>query len=177
MKTAVVTGATGFIGRAVSAAFRDSGWRVIGLSRTPGEDPDLVRWELGEELPLDMANVDCFVHLACATLGVTTDLEGAARADIDGTDIILKQVRRTRGATGRPLRFLFVSSQSARPEAGNVYGRSKWQIEALLDRPDEMIVRPGLVFGDSETGVYGIIRKLVRLPVLPRLGGRPAIGD
>jgi NADH dehydrogenase len=105
----------------------------------------------------------------------TADLEAAERTDVNGIQIILQQTRRTRAATGRPLRFIFVSSQSARPEAANVYGRSKWRAETMLVGPDEIVVRPGLIFNGSETGVYGTIRRLVRLPVLPRLGETPAI--
>jgi dTDP-4-dehydrorhamnose reductase len=47
------------------------------------------------------------------------------------------------------------------------YGRSKYAIETLLDRDDEVIVRPGLVYDESGGSVFGLFEKLSRLPILP----------
>ena len=175
LKTAAVTGASGFIGKALVAALRRSGWNVVALSRTSVRHSDAMRWELGQELPLDVGELDCVFHLASATLVAATGFEDAEQTDIGGTQIILQQLRRARASTGRPLRFVFVSSQSAKPGAVSAYGRSKWQIETLLDGHEEVIVRPGLVFGPGATGAFEAIAKLIKIPILPRDTGKPAI--
>jgi nucleoside-diphosphate-sugar epimerase len=71
---------------------------------------------------------------------------------------------------------VFISSQSASPEARNIYGRSKYEIEQLLTEPAEVIVRPGLVYDDARTGIYGSAIKFISLVrVLPRVGRGPCI--
>jgi NADH dehydrogenase len=101
-------------------------------------------------------------------------MTAAAVGDLAGTQVLLDSVRAARHSAERP-RFIFMSSQSARPDAPNAYGRGKWQIEKILDQPNEIAVRPGLVYGDTPASVFGLFERLARLPIVPVVKTIPAI--
>lgn len=168
-----ITGATGFIGAALSAAAGARGHSAVCMSRKEA-GADGATWRLGETLPAACARADAIVHLACATLQECEDVEAAVQRDLNGTRLILEQVRAWRAA-GQPMRFLFVSSQSSRADAVNHYGRSKWRIEGLLEGPDEIIVRPGFVYSDPPAGVFAAFCKTAQAPFVPIISPRPAI--
>lgn len=152
MRTLVVTGATGYIGRALLAVARRSGWSVVAASRQPCEDAD--GW-LGYELavpPMAAAfptNAP-IVHLAAMTRGEAPDVElAAARA-----------LLAVAAANGSP--FVFVSSQVARGDAPTAYGRTKHAIERLVLAAGGIVVRPGLVWGGAPGGVYATLLRASR---------------
>jgi nucleoside-diphosphate-sugar epimerase len=74
-KTAVVAGASGFIGRRIAERLIDSGWIVYGLARTPPERAEHIRW-----IAIDLANAaDCRSRLG--GLDGVTHILYAARYD------------------------------------------------------------------------------------------------
>ncbi len=175
-RTAVISGASGYIGQAVCRVFAARGWQTLRLGRKMVGTNFERHWSLGEPLPCDLRSIDCVINLASATLVSALDGGSAAALDFSGTKLILNQLRTQRPAGPRRSRFIFISSQSASPVASNSYGKSKWSIEQLLTEPDELIIRPGLVFGSTNGSVFGQLSSLVRkLPVLPDFGGAPAI--
>ena len=169
MSSVVVTGSGGFIGRELVSVLIEQGHEVFALSRQPAAGSGQLRWHLGENLPSVCAAADAIVHLASATLVDTDDMQEAYEKDVEGTRLIIDGTRRARAA-GRRQRIIYLSSQSARPGASNIYGRSKWAIEALLDEPDDIIVRPGLVYGDPSASVFAMFEKLSRMPIVPDVG-------
>lgn len=173
MGRVAITGANGFIGQEVCAVLRSDGNDVLALRR--GEGADAFRWSLGQPLPEACRSAQAVVHLASATLGQTgAERAAAIEADVEGTRVIVQQIRRWR-AEGSHQRFVFVSSQSSRPEAVNAYGRSKWAIEQMLDGSDEVVLRPGLVYSDPPRSVFAMFDGLSRLPAVPALGSRANI--
>ncbi len=175
-RTAVVTGASGYIGQAVCRVLAERGWQTLQLGRKMTDTDFKKPWSLGEPLPCDLRSIDCVINLASATLVSAFDRAAAEASDVSGTKLILNQFRTQRPARPRRSRFIFISSQSASPAAPNAYGKSKWNIEQFLTEPDELIIRPGLVFGITNGSVFGQLSSLVRkLPVLPDFGGAAAI--
>jgi nucleoside-diphosphate-sugar epimerase len=178
-KHAIVTGASGFIGRAVVGALAAQGWSVVAAGRRPGVTGAAIRelgWSLGQPLAIDLDTIDVVFHCASATIAAARDFESARRLDLAGTRILIDQCRVASGNRPTPILFVFISSQSASPHARNAYGRSKHEIEQLLTGPHEAIVRPGLVYDDARTGVYGTAIALIRRArVLPKLGGASCI--
>lgn len=164
----VITGAHGYIGRAVLAKARDAGHELTLLSSggSPAAGAGVVLWRLGQPVPQAVwaDPVDAVIHLA----HVWHDT--AAEADdpnIAGTAMLANAARRA-GVK----RFVFASSISARPDARNRYGRIKWRIEQTLDRPGEVSARIGLVYGGPAQSLWGLLRRLTqRLPLLPMIGG------
>ncbi len=173
-KTAVITGATGFVGEAVCDAFSSRDWSVVRLGRKLTNIGNDRCWMLGQPIPVDLSSVDCVVHLASATLVANTNIADAEAVDLSGTQLIIDQFRAQ--ARGHGQKFIFVSSQSARQNAVNRYGRIKWRVEQLFTKPNELIIRPGLVFGRNERSSFSHIRALVRrFSILPDLRESPAI--
>ncbi len=166
MKKFVVTGGSGFIGACVVEHIRAAGMDVIA--------PTAHEWRLGAPLPPACDEADAVIHLACAVLKAGGDRAAASALDVQGTTRLLQQHRALRQA-GKRGSFIFISSQSAREGAGNDYGRSKWAIEVLLDQPEEIVVRPGLVYDHAGSSVFGVFAALARLPVLPILSKRACI--
>jgi len=161
----LVTGASGYIGRRLVEMAQADGHQVTVLGRG-GSD---LRWSLGE--PVDsraFAGVDAVVHLAHSW---AADAEGMAGLNGDASEALARAAL----AAGVP-RFVFASTNSARAEALNAYGREKFLTEGRLARiPGAsgrlVSARIGLVYGGIPQGQYAMMRKLTRLtPFLPMIG-------
>ncbi|WP_429646181.1 NAD-dependent epimerase/dehydratase family protein [Skermanella aerolata] len=167
-----ITGANGYIGREVVRIARNRGFEVRALVRRPGDTGDAgVRsfsYALGDEPPdTALAGVTAVIHLAMDMSGGDTPGSGGEDRNVTGTlrlrDAALRQGIR---------RFLFVSSQSAAPGALSSYGRAKWQVERALGGAEDIAVRPGMVYGGPERGLFGVLCRLAtRLPVIPVIRG------
>lgn len=164
-----VTGATGYIGARLVRQALDRGYRVVALTRRkPSSLP--IEW-----LPFDIANdseidlppdIDALVHLAAETQVAAVDMDSELAA-----------ARRLIRASKRcNARFIFVSSQTARPDAPTNYGQSKWRIEQETLAAGGLAVRPGLVYGGPERALFGKLVSAVRsLPVIPAFLPSPEV--
>ncbi len=171
MAKIVITGSGGYIGVQLLQLMRGCGHHVIALSSSilkPIDTPSysVMPFQLGKTIDYEIfEGVDAVIHLACACTSQQIDAT-AEQLDIEGSRQLLVAAREKNVG-----RFIFVSSQSASENATTSYGRSKWKIERLLDRPGEIIVRPGLVYGASDTGLYGLLCNLIKkLPLFPDTG-------
>jgi nucleoside-diphosphate-sugar epimerase len=176
---ALVTGASGFIGQALVKGLVAAGWTVTSAGRHPssvGPEVTHIDWSLGSALVANLADIDTLFHCACATISATSDVEVAMRLDVSGTELLVRQCRVVSQERSKPLQFVFMSSQSSTPQAINTYGRSKYAIEQSLTGPDEVIVRPGLVYDATRTGVYGTAVRLIEsMRVIPKFATAPCI--
>ncbi|RQT37871.1 UDP-glucose 4-epimerase family protein [Burkholderia contaminans] len=172
----VVTGANGFVGRAVCRRALAAGHVVTALVRRPGGCVDGVReWVhggadfdgLGEAWPAYLS-ADCVIHLA-ARVHVMRDESPDPDAAFDATNVAgtlrLAEAARKHGVR----RIVYASSikavgesdggaalsESMRPNPQDAYGRSKLRAEQQLARfgasagLDVVVVRPPLVYGPS----------------------------
>ena len=143
------------------------------LGRNRGGVPAGARpctWRLGEAWPEAALREDvppaaqAVVHLAHDWSNPAGE-EGSGGLNLAGTRALLDGARR-HGIR----RFVFASSQSARQDAANIYGRVKWRVEQLLERPGEVAARIGLVYGGPRQAMFGLLCTLVeRAPVLPMI--------
>lgn len=166
----LVTGASGFVGRALVAEAAARGWRVRAASRSGTVHEGA--WEPvrisglgpGTDWHLALAGCDAVVHLA-ARVHVVGDSDGSACAciNLEGTKRLAEQAARA-GVH----RFVFISTvkvlgdcsphgralsdiDSAAPE--DAYARSKFAAEqALLNIAEQtgmevVVLRPPLVYG------------------------------
>jgi nucleoside-diphosphate-sugar epimerase len=184
----LVTGATGFVGRAVVTALAADGEEVYAAVRTGGSDGPLPPFPQGIGVarhgdlagPVDwaplLAGIDWVVHLA----GIAHAGPGIAEEHYDRVNhratAALAKAARTAGVA----RLVFISSIRAQagPAADHVvserdeprptdpYGRSKLAAERAVARSGVpfTILRPVLVYGP---GVKGNLRALMRLAALP----------
>jgi nucleoside-diphosphate-sugar epimerase len=169
----IVTGANGYIGKKLVKIAVESGFSVTLLGRHEAPESEYLktfRWSIGEPLPADLhknnfyATTTAIIHLAhdWKTSSVSSN-------DLDNHNINATKVLLESGRQFGIKRFVFASSQSARIDAPNVYGRVKWQIEQKVNGADTVSARIGLVYGGAKSGMFGLICKLIKLPVLPMI--------
>jgi UDP-4-keto-D-QuiNAc 4-reductase len=184
-RTALVTGAGGFVGTQLCHVLAQRGWKVVGISQTPcdrGTSPSVRTESLRllsepERWQSAMSSIDCVVHLAARVHQMGSGSRMAAafnEVNVDGSRFVAEQAARA-GVR----RFVFLSSVKVNGEGGgrlykaedtpdpqDPYGRSKLAAEQnvrdVCARNDMelVIIRPPLVYGP---GVKANFRRLMRL--------------
>jgi UDP-glucose 4-epimerase len=164
----LVTGATGFIGRAACTDLEARGWRVVRGTRQNGS--------LEQGWPLQ--GMDAVVHLA----GIAHELHGQnAESVYDALNHRATERLARAAAQAGVKRFVFMSSIKVNgdrtaidrpftprdePNPADRYGRSKWRAEQALARVSSetglecVVIRPPLVYGP---GVKANFLRLIRL--------------
>lgn len=146
-----VTGATGFVGRAVVDRAAGSGLSLRALTRRAQPSRAGITWIAGaldkpESLATLVEGADAVLHIA----GVVNapDRAGFVAGNIDGTRAMVEAAE----AAG-VRRFVHVSSLSAREPELSVYGWSKRQAEDVVQDSglDWTIVRPSGIYGPYDT--------------------------
>lgn len=180
----LVTGASGFIGRPLTAALAEAGYQVRAAVRDPrtqglppgvevARQPDLgspVSW------PPLAAGMDAVVHLA----GIAHVGSEIPEASYERANHLATAELACAAAAARVRRFVFISSIRAQtgpaanaplsetdePRPTDAYGRSKLAAEAAVRAAGApyTILRPTLVYG---RGVKGNVASLLRLAALP----------
>lgn len=190
MKTALVTGASGFIGRRLCAALQRDGVRVRALVRR-GDDEgpwhECVRADLATaELPASACTgVDAVFHFAGKAHAVAetrADIDDYRRVNVDGTRRVLEAAARA-GVR----RVVFASSVKAMGEGDgsgaplSPYGQSKLDAEALLlggSVREPVVLRLSLVYGPGVGGNLDAMLRAVdehRFPPPPHIANRRAM--
>jgi nucleoside-diphosphate-sugar epimerase len=161
-RAVAITGANGYVGNALSAAFAASGYRVIALQRSapPGGTVDYLPYSLEDgpaaALPDDVAAV---VHCAY-------DLRARDRAEIERTN--LGGTEKLIHAVG-DVPIVLISSMSAYSGTQQIYGQTKIACEELVAAHGGTSLRLGLVHGGGDAGMIGALRKVAALPLVPML--------
>lgn len=161
IRTIAITGATGYLGRALSTTFLSSGWRVIALSRRKPliQEVEWYKWSLGDKLPDGaLAGVQCVIH--CAYDFNARSPQEARRVNVEGSRQLFEQL--TPGT-----RLILISSIAAQPGTKQIYGRQKQEIEQLALEHKGVALRPGLIIGDPLGGILRRIASLPPSPILP----------
>lgn len=168
-RTAIgVTGSTGYLGRSLVTALRSRGLEVVEFPHRRGDTPpsDAVR-ELDLGRPVDskiFEGVRCLIHTAWDLR--VTDPQLAWSRNVEGS----KQLLAAALASGVE-RFIFVSSMSAYYGTTQDYGLMKLAVERAILEAHQVVLRPGLIYGDALGGMSLTLSKLARLPVIPVFRG------
>ena len=165
-RTVLVTGATGFIGRAVTTDLRRRGWKVrTAANRNAGPGDLRIPLTPGADWSSAVAGCDCVVHLA-ARAHVLRETALDPLAEFIEVNAAATQTLAKAALANGVRRFVFMSSIAVNgpmlgapltegdlPKPETDYGHSKLlaeqQLQALLSAsPMELtILRPPLVFG------------------------------
>jgi nucleoside-diphosphate-sugar epimerase len=189
---AVVTGATGFIGGALTRALLTQGWEVVALTRRRTGLPEKVvhvAWELGAVVPAHaLEDVDVVFHVA-ARVGDWGRQEDFERDNVDATRSLLEACERARVRA-----FVFTSSPSAflgdhdvveanetlepPAQALSAYGASKAKVDALVRAhrgvTRTVVLRPHAVHGPGDRHLRKLVRGMAWLGVVPEIGAGDA---
>lgn len=179
MKSVLLSGANGFVGRTLSERLKAEDFHVRALLRHKARGPwdEVVCFELGREaLPLAvMRDIDFVFHLAGVAHATGVDEKIYQRVNVAGTKDLVETAAAS-GVSG----FVFFSSVKAvkDPPDGrcideswaewpeDAYGKSKREAEDIVLETavrvgmHAVILRPTLVYGP---GVKGNLRKVIRL--------------
>ena len=171
----LVTGASGFLGRAVCGELLRRGHEVSALVRRPGSEPDGCAPFAGDitdrdSLPaaLEQAAPECVVHLA-AEIASQRDAEKVARVNVKGTANLIEAC----ALAGKP-RFVLASTVVTGDARGEelrerselpvetAYGRSKQSCERLVRACGlpYAIVRPSHVYGPGGWYAEEFVKRL-----------------
>jgi len=181
----LVTGADGFIGRAVCIALAEAGHHVIAGTRSgravTGADENRRLGDLGHPEGMDrwVANIDAIVHLAARVHimaeNASDPLAEFRRVNVEGTHTLAAAARKagvqrlvflsTVKVNGEATTYTpFCENDPARP--GDSYGQSKWEAEQILrdmgsdGTMETVILRPPLVYGPGVRANFLSLLKL-----------------
>src|SRR2546422_1418278 len=154
--TVLITGASGFIGSRLAALALLRGYSVRTLTRSDWNGSPRVSarqryfGSLPEQIPAHaLRGTEVVVHCAAVAEG---DEGRTAAVNVEGTRRLALLAREAGVQT-----FIFLSSQSARPDALSAYGQTKYAAERALlnlDGLNVVILRPGLVTGAGQRGLF-----------------------
>jgi NADH dehydrogenase len=173
----MVTGATGFVGRAVVGHVHHNGHEVRILARRPDASSarELARAHGAEavagdvlepdSLPPALNGIDAVIHL----VGIISEIgrQTFERVHTEGTRHLLVAAKEV-GVK----RYVQMSALGSRPNAVSRYHRSKWAAEELVRSSglEWTIFRPSIIYG-PEDHLVNLFATMARwFPVLPVLG-------
>ena len=168
-QTIAVTGATGFIGRAICRRLLDAGFQLRALVRSPGkadipQSASLVRvsgsLENAASLNSLVQGASAVVHCAGAVRGATQ--QQFDRVNVDGVRSLLRVLE----DLAEPPRLLSLSSLAAREPGLSYYASSKYQGEQVLvneaSKVSWMALRPPAVYGPGDRELLPLFRAMGR---------------
>lgn len=166
MSTIIITGANGFIGSALVKHFSSKGWKVKALVRAAlnakVDNVSYHPYDLAKPVDDELFNAtDVLVHCAYKKYETGND---ADEINISGTKHLIEQCRK------HNVKPVFLSSFSAHEDAVSHYGKHKFYLESLFDVKTDLVLKPGLVLGNS--GLFHSIAEVIKTKkVVPLIGG------
>ncbi|KAI9828455.1 MAG: hypothetical protein M1832_002883 [Thelocarpon impressellum] len=179
-KKALITGATGLLGREVVKAFRSSGWDVTGTGFSRATPPAILKVDLGsaEEISkvLDYVEPGVVVHCAANRMPDKCDL------DPDGTRALNVRASRAlaEATVVRSILLIYISTDyvfpgvegeapyeaDAQPRPPNLYGQTKLDGErAVLDVTKDkdlgVVLRIPVLYGPAATPAESAVNTLL----------------
>ncbi len=175
-RTVALTGATGFVGRAVARHLYAHGWNIKALIRTTSNTQVLqdipihgIKGSLTDAVGLATLLDDVTDVVHCA--GV---VRGASEAEFDATNYHgVTQLIRAASSVRNPPAILYVSSLAAREPRLSWYAASKYKAELALHsvsgEVNWQILRPPAIYGPGDKELRPLFR-CMKYGFVPILG-------
>ncbi|TPI55781.1 NAD(P)-dependent oxidoreductase [Mesorhizobium sp. B3-1-3] len=168
-----ITGANGYIGTILRAAFAEEGHEVIGFARsnrvTSESAAGVAEWRPYEirrpPSGAALSDLDVLIHGAW-------DLTLVSTGEVWGVNVSGSQHLLRNAADAGVRRVIFISSMSAYKGTRQLYGQAKLACERTASGLGGVSTRLGLVYGPGWGGMAGALRKLTNLPMTPLIGAR-----
>ena len=141
-----LTGSSSAIGQHLAQSLHSEGHTVVCLG---GSKSSI--WRLGQPLPANLG-INALVHLA-------HDRKMSLSENVSAAKILCESFDGPK---------VFLSSFSAHSKSCSRYGKSKFEIESIFQHSLGSSLRAGIVYGQSDGGIYGQLQMLIeKLPVIP----------
>lgn len=165
MKKCAITGASGYIGSHLVNTFEHHGWEVIRLERSPS-DQNSFFFSLENDIDsILLIDVDLLIH--CAYDFNNKEGLNGVNSNISGTERLFVAAKKA-----KVTRIIYISSLASNIKSMSIYSKTKSSCENIARRYQALIVRPGMVFGETEKGIYSMMQRWVNaLPVIPLIAG------
>src|ERR1700722_15637201 len=162
----LVSGAGGYLGSRVMAALAQRGWQAVALTRNPKPGQRAIAFQLGAEIsPEVLKGAHSLVH--CAYDFKPLKWRALREVNVTGTGKLLKAAR-----DAGVKNIVYISSVSAYEGCCSLYGKAKLETEAIARRWGVIVIRPGLIWGESSAGIFGrLVTQVEHARVLPLFGG------
>ncbi len=163
----LVTGAGGFVGRAVVSSLQKAGYQVRILVRKPSLQHNVkeVCGSITDPKILESAvtGVDAVIHMAARK----SDEKDSELVNVEGARLLSDCCRKN-----HVRRLVNVSTQSVRLQKRGVYGRTKLAAEEVFTKSGLSVItlRPSVVYDDEGGGIFSTILQFLALPVIPMIG-------
>jgi S-adenosylmethionine synthetase len=178
LKTVVVTGATGQLGRQCVHAFADGGWNVIGTGFSRANPPTIRKVDLGNEdevlALLSSTNPQVVVHCAAERFPdrCASDPQGTRRLNVSATALLARE------CAARDSLLIYISTDyvfggapgeapyavDARTAPPNFYGETKLAGEEAAIREGggrSVVLRVPVLYGDVEENSESAVNVLL----------------
>lgn len=193
MKTILITGANGFVGRVLSRRLLDLDYNVRILTRLKQESSGGILCENCKVFTIDASNpgsvladamkdVDVVVHLA-ARVHIMNDMSSDPLDDFRKVNVGWTKQLAEAALASKVKRFIFISSlhvngsvsldhpfnEGDKPNPPSSYAVSKWEAEQYLNDlvkrtdMDVVIIRPPLVYGPEVKANFLSLLKLTKI--------------
>lgn len=171
-----VTGATGFVGRALCAELVRSGHQVDCLAR-PGSEKRLADLPTitiksadlfaPAELSRQMDGCDAVIHLVGIIREFPSRRITFSRLHHEATRSVVSACQQA-GVK----RYLHMSANGTRKDAVSAYHQTKYlaEEEVRASSLDWTIFRPSLIYGPGDQFITMLVKMLTQLPVMPVIG-------
>lgn len=161
-----ITGASGYLGNALTNYFVEKGENVIALCRKNIFSSSKIQFsyfELGGELEKSLPVPDVCIH--CAYDLALLKWDAIYKKNVLGSQKLFEDLL-NRGCR----QIIHISSMSAYKGCKSNYGKAKLLIEALGVKYNVLSIRPGLIHGGKNAGLIGTLDAISKLPVIPMIG-------
>lgn len=200
----LVTGATGFVGKALLPKLVAAGFRICAVSRSPVKaagDAAAIEWQSCRDIgDASLDGCDTLIHLA-ARVHVMRETAGDALAAFRQVNVVLTERLARRAVAAGVRRFVFLSSIKVNgeetrpgrpffaddvPAPEDAYGLSKCEAELVLRQIAEesgmevVVIRTPLVYGPGVKGNFRSmldwVRRGIPLPLASLDNRRSLVG-